>query len=140
MRLENELDNLPLDEKHRDKKIEDFNRRIYGLYDVMADIEEKIEELENKKISIEENSINAEKIFSLICQFDELYDIINEEEKKQLLSLLVKKVEIYSEDNPQYPIKSIEFSFAIPSDGETLKNFLWDKGVTDENVVVLKKK
>ena len=30
MRLENELDNLPLDEKYRDKKIENLNRRIYG--------------------------------------------------------------------------------------------------------------
>ena len=140
MRLENELDNLPLDEKYRDKKIENLNRRIYALYDVMADIEEKIEVLENKKRSIEENSINSEKIYSLICQFDELYDIISEEEKKQLLSILVNKVEIYSEENPQYPIKSIEFSFAIPSDGETLKNFLWDNEVTDESIVLLTKK
>lgn len=78
IRLENELDNLPLDEKYRDKKIENLNRRIYALYVVMADIEEKIEVLENKKRSIEENSINSEKIYSLICQFDELYDIISE--------------------------------------------------------------
>lgn len=106
----------------------------------MADIEEKIEELENKKRSIEENSINSEKIYSLICQFDELYDIINEKEKKSLLSLLVNKVEIYLEKNPQYPIKSIEFSFAIPSDGETLKNFLWDNEVTDETVALLIRK
>lgn len=77
------------------------------------------------------------KIYSLICQFDELYDIINEEEKKSLLSLLVNKVEIYSEENPQYPIKSIEFSFAITRDGETLKNFLWDNEVTDECVCLL---
>ena len=122
------------------KKIENLNRRIYALYDVMADIEEKIEILENKKRSIEENSINSEKIYSLICQFDELYDIISEEEKKQLLTILVNKVEIYSEENPQYPIKSIEFSFAIPSDGETLKNFLWDNEVTDECVVCLERR
>ena len=95
---------------------------------------------EDTKMFIEENSINSEKIYSLICQFDELYDIINEEEKKQLLSILVNKVEIYSEENPQYPIKSIEFSFAIPSDGETLKNFLWDNEVTDETVVCLEAK
>ena len=48
---------------------------------------------------------------------------------------MINKVEIYSEENPQYPIKSIEFSFAIPSDGETLKNFLWDNEVTDECVL-----
>lgn len=53
---------------------------------------------------------------------------------------MINKVEIYSEENPQYPIKSIEFSLAIPSDGETLKNFLWDNEVTDECVVCLVRK
>lgn len=50
---------------------------------------------------------------------------------------MINKVEIYSEENPQNPIKSIEFSFAIPSDGETLKNFLWDNEVTDETISLL---
>lgn len=136
-RLENELDNLPLNEKYRDKKIEDLNRRIYSLYDVMADIEEQIEELEEKKNTIEENSINSEKIFSLICQFDELYDIISEEEKKELVSLLIKKIEIYPEDKPKYPIKSIQFAFTILSDGENLKNILWDNELTDETIALL---
>lgn len=53
---------------------------------------------------------------------------------------MINKVEIYSEENPQYPIKSIEFSFAITRDGETLKNFLWDNEVTDESIVCLTRK
>lgn len=43
-RLENEIDNLPVDARFRERKIHDMTLRLDALYDTMVELEERIED------------------------------------------------------------------------------------------------
>lgn len=43
-RLEQEIDNLPADVKYRERKIQDMTLRLDGLYEVIIDLENRIED------------------------------------------------------------------------------------------------
>lgn len=61
-RLEVELDTLPIDTKYRDRKIRDMTARIDSMYDVIAEIEEKIEDARYRK-QIKDDKIDQGKPF-----------------------------------------------------------------------------
>lgn len=44
-RLENEIDSLPEDTRFRERKIHDMTHRLDGLYDIIVELEEKIEDV-----------------------------------------------------------------------------------------------
>lgn len=128
-RLENEIDNFPLDVPHRDKKIADKNARLDGLYDIIEDVEDKIAELEEKKLAVQSNALTVEKIYKILLHFDEIIDRCSREEQKALLNSLIKRVNLNPSDKIEgRTIKSIEFNFAIP------------KGVANEQGISLEKK
>ena len=52
-RLENEIDNLPVDARFRERKIHDMTLRLDALYDMMVELEERIEDAKLRKSSIE---------------------------------------------------------------------------------------
>ena len=97
-RIEFELDNMPLDAKHRERKIESLNSRLDDLYDVIDDLETRINDVEVKMESIELGKITNEKILASIKSFDELYKLMTDEEKKEAISGIVK--EIYINETP----------------------------------------
>ena len=76
------------------------------LYFQKQKLEEKIEELEN---------------------FDKVYDKLSEEEKKSLISSLIKEIEIFPCGEAELPLKSILFNFPVYKDGGDVCGFLWDK-------------
>jgi site-specific DNA recombinase len=41
-RLENEIDTLPEDARHRERKLHDMTIRLNDLYDIMVELEEKM--------------------------------------------------------------------------------------------------
>lgn len=47
--LEREIDTLPIDVAHRERKLHDMNLRLDGLYDIIVEIEEKIEDAKLRK-------------------------------------------------------------------------------------------
>ena len=61
-RLETELDTLPIDAKYRDRKIKEMTSRIDSMYDVIAEIEEKIDYDRYRKQAIEEKLLIFENI------------------------------------------------------------------------------
>ena len=44
-RLENKIDNLPEDIRFRERKLHDMTLRLDGLYDIIIELEEKIEDI-----------------------------------------------------------------------------------------------
>lgn len=48
-RLENEIDNLPVDARFRERKIHDMTLRLDALYDTMVELEERIEDAKLRK-------------------------------------------------------------------------------------------
>ena len=139
-RLETELDTLPMDAKYRDRKIKDMTSRIDSMYDVIAEIEEKIDDARYRKHAIEEKSLTFENIYQILVHFSKIYDKINDEDRKELLAELIKEIHIYPEGENEYPLKSIKFAFPILLDGKEINEIFLNKSPSVETLVCLKRK
>ena len=62
---------------------------------------------------------------------------INDEEKRNVVTALIKEIEIYRNDESEYPLKRIGLNFPVFKDGGEVTELLWDKGNTVETVVLL---
>ena len=136
-RLEREIDNLPIDARFRERKIHDMTLRLDGLYDTIVELEERIEDAKLRKSSIEMEAITLDNIYKLMLNFGKLYDIISDEEKKSLITYLIKEIQIYPNGESEQPLKSIEFNFPIYRDGQEVRRLLWEKGNTVETFTLL---
>jgi len=139
-RLEREIDNLPMDAKYRERKVRDMTLRLDGLYDIIVDLEKCIEDAKLRRNAVEMKAITLDNIYKIMQNFGKLYAIISEEEKKSLISYLVKEVQIYPKDESEQPLKSIEFNFPIYLDGKEVRELLWESGNTVESVVLITRK
>ena len=126
-RLENEIDSLPEDTRFRERKLHDMTLRLDGLYDVIVELEEKIEDVKLRRKAVEQDAITLENIYTLLANFEKVYDKISDEEKKSLISSLIKEIEIFPCDESELPLKSILFNFPVYKDGGDVYEFLWDK-------------
>ena len=138
-RLEQEIDNLPADTKYRERKIQDMTLRLDGLYEVIIDLENRIEDAKLRRAAIETEAISLENLFRIMQNFGELYDIISDEERKAIITYLIKEIQIYPRDEAEQPLKSIEFNFPVYRDGKEIKELMWENGNTVETVALLSK-
>ena len=126
-RLENEIDSLPEETRFRERKLHDMTLRLDGLYDTIVELEEKIEDVKLRRKAVEQDAITLENIYILLANFDKVFDKISDEEKKSLISSLIKEIEIFPCDESELPLKSILFNFPVYKDGGDVCGFLWDK-------------
>lgn len=110
-----------------------------GLYDTIVELEEQIEDAKLRRSSIEMESITLDNVYKIMQNFNKLYDIMNDEEKKSLVSYLIKRIEIYPKEESKTPLRSIEFNFPIYRDGKEIRKLLWEKGSTVETVELLER-
>lgn len=139
-RLERELDSLPMDANHRERKIHDMTIRLDSLYDTIVEIEEKIADARLRKRAIETKSLTMENIYRILEHFSELYDIMNDEERKELLAELIQEIQIYPEGESDCPLKSIKFNFPVFQDGKEVEEIFLNKQLNVETLVSLVKK
>ena len=136
-RLEREIDSLPADAKYRERKLHDMTLRLDSLYDVIVELEEKIEDARLRRDAIKQQAITLENIYKIMVNFDCVYNIINDEEKRNVVTALIKEIEIYRNDESEYPLKRIGLNFPVFKDGGEVTELLWDKGNTVDTVLVL---
>ena len=110
--------------------------RLDALYDTIVELEERIEDAKLRKSSIEMETITLDNIYKLMLNFGKLYDIISDEEKKSLITYLIKEIQIYPNGESEQPLKSIEFNFPIYRDGQEVRRLLWEKGNTVDMVIM----
>ena len=112
-RLEREIDSLPADAKYRERKLHDMTLRLDSLYDVIVELEEKIEDARLRRDAIKQQAITLENIYKIMVNFDCVYNIINDEEKRNVVTALIKEIEIYRNDESEYPLKRIGLNFPV---------------------------
>lgn len=139
-RLECEIDTLPLGAAHRDRKILDMTTRLNALYDNIAEIESNIEDARFRKKAAEEKALTLENIYKILMHFSELYDIMNDEERKELLAELIQEIQIYPEGESDCPLKSIKFNFPVFQNGKETEEVFLNKPLNVETLVVLSHK
>lgn len=113
---------------------------MVSLLEEAVELEERIEDAKLRKSSIEMETITLDNIYKLMLNFGKLYDIISDEEKKSLITYLIKEIQIYPNGESEQPLKSIEFNFPIYRDGQEVRRLLWEKGNTVETVCLLSRK
>lgn len=136
-RLEREIDNLPIDTKYRERKLHDMTLRLDSLYDIIVELEEKIEDAMMRRDAIAQQAITLEGIYKIMVNFDCVYNIISDEEKRAVVTALIKEIELYRNDESECPLKRIGLNFPVFKDGKEVSELLWDKGNTVEHVVIL---
>ncbi|MFI3261260.1 MAG: hypothetical protein R3Y13_06085, partial [bacterium] len=112
-RLETEIDNLPLDINYRDKIIADLNKRLYALYDDINEIETRINELNVRISSIELGRITYENVCKYLQDFNELFDVLTDEERKKIITSIIKEIHITNDPINNNFIKDVTLNFNI---------------------------
>lgn len=139
-RLEREIDTLPLGAAHRDRKILDMTTRLDALYDNIAEIESNIEDARFRKKAAEEKALTLENIYKILMHFSELYDIMNDEERKELFAELIQEIQIYPEGESDCPLKSIKFNFPVFQNGKETEEVFLNKLLNVETLVLFSAK
>ena len=139
VRLENEMDCMPIDAKFRERKLHDMSLRLDSLYETMVDLEELIEDAKLRKQGIEMESISLENIYEILRTFEEIYDIMDDKEQKTLITYLIKEIQINPNDQNDcvMPLKSIEFNFPLYKGGKEVRKIFWETQSSVESVVCL---
>ena len=139
-RIEREIDSLPIETAHRERKLHDMTLRLDALYDTIVEIEEKVEDAKLRRKSVEAEFITMENIYKILEHFGELYDIISDEEKKELIATLVKEIQIYPEGESDTPLESMKFNFPVYKDGQEVNEIFLNKRTNVETLAVLSRK
>lgn len=72
--------------------------------------------------------------------FSKIYDKIKDEDRKELLSELIKEIHIYPEGKSDYPLKLIKFAFPILLDGKEVDDIFLNKPSSVETIVLLERR
>ena len=112
-KLEKTIDTLPADTKHYDMILTDLNQRLYKQYDFIAELQEKIEDAEIRLNDAQSQDYNYNNIMTLISNFNKIYTLATEEEKKMLLKMIFYKIDIYEDFTDGKVIKAVDLNFKL---------------------------
>ena len=82
----------------------------------------------------------TKNIYKILQRFGDLYDLITEEERKQLISHLIQEIQIYPEGESECPLKSIKFNFPVYKDGKEVREVFLKSEHNVETLVWLERK
>jgi site-specific DNA recombinase len=108
------MDSLDVEDKHYDRKLSDLQDRLDKIYDFLEDVEQSLKVCRDRKQVIEAEKMTADNIYKTLIYFDKLYDVMDDADKRALVSALIKEVNVYEEKKPNGQwLKSIIFKLPI---------------------------
>ncbi|WP_321004676.1 recombinase family protein [Eisenbergiella porci] len=112
--LENQIDCLNYDDRHYERKLSDLQDRLDKMYDNIDDVEHSLKDCKDRKRAIEAEKLTGDNIYKTLIYFDKLYDVMEDADKRVLLTALIKEIHVYEEEqaNGQW-LKSIIFKLPI---------------------------
>ncbi len=120
------------------RKYEDMSARLDRLYEDIAEVDDKIDELTSRIQNIHQEQINADSVYNYLLLFEKYYNQFTDIEKKEFMNTILEKVEIFDEVQKDGRIlKAIYFKFPVFFDGLETKSIFLDKLRTVESVVLL---
>ncbi|NBH85304.1 recombinase family protein, partial [Lachnospiraceae bacterium] len=135
-----DIDNIVESDKHAERKRLDMNKRLNKIYDDIYDVEESIIECEAKMDNIQREKLDRDGIYKMLLAFDDIFDTLNEADKRNLIKSMVSKIDVFSAEEAKerkYVLKSITYAF--PMDREIVKS-LTENEPHVETVVMLSHK
>ena len=108
----------------------------------MMDLEGLIKDAQLRKNAIEEDVMTMENIYRLLLSFSQIYDKMDDIEKKNLLSYLIKRIDIYANDEGQRKsLNQLSLTFLFIKMGHLCVKFCWtnESNVEDTGTAFQKK-
>lgn len=140
-RLGKQIDLLDPSDRLYNRKYEDMSARLDRLYEDIAEVDDKIDELTSRIQNIHQEQINADSVYNYLLLFEKYYNQFTDIEKKEFMNTILEKVEIFDEVQEDGRIlKAIYFKFPVFFDGLETKSIFLDKLRTVETIVLLQKK
>ena len=140
-RLSEQIDNLDFDDPHYDRKFQDLQERQNRIYDLIAETEVKLANVQDRLENVRQQKVSADHVYQFLLYFDQLYDKFTDAEKKAFMSRFIESVEIYPERQQNGQIlKHIEFAFPVYYKGNEMTGMSWDSEGTVETVVLMSHK
>lgn len=90
----------------------------------MVDIENALEETCLKREAMYSEKMTLENIQAIMMNFGKLYDVMDDIEKKSMVSYFIKEIQIYPNDESKQILKSIEFNFPVYKNGKEVRKLL----------------
>lgn len=97
IKLIEEMDALDFEDKHYDRKKSDLNDRLDKAYDKLEELEEQLYAAKAKKSAIEAEQVTVENIYRVLRNFNDLYKVMDDEERMKLMEALIAEVQIYED-------------------------------------------
>ena len=108
------MDNLDISDKMYDRKYQDMQDRLNGLYDEIERLESLIDDIVSRKEYIRQQKISEDGVYQYLLYFDKLYDKFTDMEKKEFMNSFVERVDIYEDEQPNGRfLKHIKFKFPV---------------------------
>ena len=137
-RLSEQIDSLEYDDPHYDRKLQDLQERQNHIYDLIAETEVKLANVQDRLENVRQQKVSADHVYQFLLYFDQLYDKFTDADKKAFMGRFIESVEIYPERQPNGQIlKHIEFAFPVYYQGNEMTGMSWDSEGTVETVVLL---
>ena len=112
--LINQIDSLNFEDKHYDRKYTDLNLRLDAIYDQLEYAEMQLNDSGKRKEAILEEKITSDNIYKILVNFNSLYTVLSDIDKKRLLNELIEEIQIYDEKTEKSTwIKSVVFKLPL---------------------------
>ena len=89
-RLGQQMDNLDISDKMYDRKYQDMQDRLNGLYDEIERLESLIDDIVSRKEYIRQQKISEDGVYQYLLYFDKLYDKFTDMEKKEFMKKVIR--------------------------------------------------
>ena len=108
------------------------------MNDKIDELESSLVDAKAKKKTIEAEKLTGDNIYKVLIYFDKLYKVMNDVERRQLITALISEIQVYQDKQPNGQwLKSITFKLPIIDDD---LNISLDNNEQVECVAVLRRK
>lgn len=114
--LERDIDNIFDEDRYAERKRNDLNNRLNKIYEEIYDIEDQIADCEKKKAAVEQDELTKESIYKILLVFDELFDKMEEADRRKVLESLISEVRLHPKETweeSKNPVKEIKYTFPV---------------------------
>ena len=140
-KLGQQMDSLDVTDRFYDRKYQDMEERLSGLYEELEAAEQQIDEVETRLENIRQQKFSGDSIYQFLLYFDKLYDKFSDGEKKEFMNCFVESIEMHENEQPDGRfLKRIKFRFPVFFDGQETQELCWDEKTTLESVALLSRK
>lgn len=118
-RLAEDIDQLDPDDRHYQRRKSDLEERLYKMYDKIEGTEEHLIEARAKKQAIDADRITRDNILSILMNFEKLYSVMSDIEKRDLMATMIADIQVYPQRQPNGQwLKSIHFKLPLIAEEE----------------------